>query len=372
MIMTHLSSMRPADWQCDVTLFNGNRNPIPSAEHVEMSFMQLVELVAQNITVCKNKANAPYFVLSRLRVGEYVGKTRERAIREGWPLEGKQRSASHMVGSTAIIADLDGITLKQLAEIKDRLKTAGLSYLLYSSHSYGRPDKPGVRARLIVPVDRVMGPIEYKVATKAFNHAFLAGRVDTSSCALAQQQGVWATSSDRQYISFKKVVMGGVLSLDSLIASSPTPVSPAHQIAPSSSSVGYYEPYEHGRVVKALQWIPAEDYGTWTRVGHWLKAAYGDLAFDTWLDWSETASAAAKTLNDTGSYSYQEKWRSFSPYIAPGAGSGMLFLSARDEAVVAVNHGANNGWGGRAQEAYNYLATYHPQTFAGMTRGKVA
>ena len=56
------------------------------------------------------------------RVSEYVGKTRERAIREGWPREGKQRSASHVVGTSVIVADLDGITLEQLAEIKDRLK----------------------------------------------------------------------------------------------------------------------------------------------------------------------------------------------------------------------------------------------------------
>jgi hypothetical protein len=370
--MTHLSSKLPADWRCDVTLFNGNRNPIPSAEHVELTFPQLVELVAQKILVCENKANVPYFVLSRLRVSEYVGKTRERAIREGWPREGKQRSASHVVGTTAIVADLDGITLEQLAEIKDRLKTAGSSYLLYSSHSYGRPDKPGVCARLIVPVDRYPNPSKYKGAAQAFNHAFLAGLVDTSSCSLAQQQGLWATSSDRQHLSFKEVVMDGVLGVDSLTAFSSTPVIPAHRMAPSSCSFGYYEPYDHGRVVKALRWIPAEDYGRWTRVGHWLKAAYGDLAFDTWVDWSETASVAAKTLNDTGSYSYQEKWSSFSPYIEPGAGSGTLFLSARDEAVVAVNHGAKNGWCDRAQEAYNYLATYHPQTFADLTRGRVA
>ena len=63
--MTHLSSKLPADWRCDVTLFNGNRNPIPSAEHVELTFPQLVELVAQKILVCENKANVPYFVLSR-------------------------------------------------------------------------------------------------------------------------------------------------------------------------------------------------------------------------------------------------------------------------------------------------------------------
>lgn len=48
------------------------------------------------------------------------------------------------------------------------------------------------------------------------------------------------------------------------------------------------------KVVSALTFIPASDRDIWVKVGHAIKAEYGDIGFDIWDQWSRTDEESYK------------------------------------------------------------------------------
>ena len=43
----------------------------------------------------------------------------------------------------------------------DKMEADGLTYKAYTTHSHGNPEKPGMRARIVIPVDSVLNIENY-------------------------------------------------------------------------------------------------------------------------------------------------------------------------------------------------------------------
>ena len=91
-----------------------------------------------------------------LKVAPLVERTLERAIRLGLPAVGKMRSGSHVTAGAWAKLDGDGLSKEQFAAMQETLSLTGIAHIIYSSHSNGRADKPGIRCRIIVFFDAAL------------------------------------------------------------------------------------------------------------------------------------------------------------------------------------------------------------------------
>lgn len=357
-----LSTMPIGDWTSGLTLFNGFYATQPSSEISNEPWA----ITAANIApgdgpvLVAEKDRALYFISSALRVAPLIGKTLERAKALGLPTIGKQRSSEHVTSSSMLVADLDGISEKQLAKIESNLRAAGLTNLIYSSHSHGRPDKPGVRCRLVLPVDESLNSPDYSRAAAGLNVLLLGGLADVSGFKLCQQQGTWATAPERAHLAFRRVYRGGVCSAAALIAAVPKverrDIQHDSNVAPVPLCG---DDLRH--VETALKLRDPNDYSTWAETGLWLRAAYGDAAYPVWLAWSLTADENHRADDDTCT----RKWAELVPRIPAGAGAGKFFGTTRDEAKVLILSAAGTGqWGTREKAAVLLLKSWHKREYA--------
>lgn len=317
-----------------------------------------------------DKEQSPYFVPTLLKDAPLINGTRAKAERLGLPLVGKQRSASHMTTATAVCADLDGISDGQLGEVEDRLRDARATFVIFSTHSHGREDKPGNRCRLVAPVDTPLDATTYKQAAMGLNTSLLNSLADSSGFGLHQQQGVWATARERAHHAFRRMHKAGVLSMESLLAAAP--MQP--KVSRGSSAVREYadQLVDMDRVATALAWIDPNAYKSWIDTAIWLKAAYGDAAYPVWLAWSETAEEASRADND-GRYAPQCVWDGLGPRLQPEHGAGALFARARDAALATVTAASQTRvWGTKAREGLTYLRRFHSRLYHDLTGGRVA
>ncbi|MCX7143796.1 MAG: hypothetical protein NT123_22680 [Proteobacteria bacterium] len=249
------------DWKGDLTRFRGFYDPLPESSLAELSWPEYAGHIA-NVAgprLTRKKEQAPYFVPCLLKDAPLVGRTLERACRAGLPLVGRQRSASHTTTARVIVVDLDGITAAQLARIEQRFQDAGLTYLIFSTYSHGRDDKPGIRCRIMLPVDMAMVAACYRQVSEGLNALFLENLADQTGFALHQQQGVWATAPDREHLAFHREHRGGVCSADALIAAAPVVTPPTRQTStyphnslPPTAQIR--------RLEEALPWVDANSY----------------------------------------------------------------------------------------------------------------
>lgn len=357
------SSMNLADWHGDVTFFGGAYSTRPASELVGGSFAVVIANIAPSDgpALIPEKERAPYFVPCRLQDAPLVGRTAEKARSSELPTTGKQRSASHVTESRLLIADIDGVTEARIAEIEGNLRANELTYLIYSTHSHGREDKPGTRVRVLVPVDKSLNQANYNKASEGLNAVFLGGLADPSGFALHQQQGVWTTAPERAQLAFRRVYKAGVASSDALTEAAPRKaISRNPHFMPSLGVVTF----DHERVESALRWIDPNAYTNWLNAAIWLKAAYGDAAFPVWVEWSESADAGSKQQND-GRYSPKRVWDELQPRITPEQGAAALFAHARDGALeTAQRAGRSGGWGEYERAALIYLRAFHKRLYS--------
>jgi hypothetical protein len=246
----------------------------------------------------------------------------------------------------------------QLTVIEKRLNDAGVTYLLFSSHSFGRADKPGVRCRLVVPVDIPLDSAAYKRAAQGLNVLMLDGLADQSGFALHQQQGTWATAPERAHLAFRRVHKEGVCSSTALLEAVPNAEMSRLTVVCIGSSSPL--PLESGRIKAALEWLNSNNYTVWFNTRAWLKAAYGDTAYPLWLAWSMTASDEHRADEEQCATA----WAELAPRIPAGAGAGKLFKAARDEALrVAKAAGRSGQWNERAKAALVYLQRFHAHVY---------
>lgn len=200
-------------WRGSITMFLNQFTTAPSQELVDLSWSEILEALAPAAgpRIIHQKINVPYFLPCQLREAPLTGRTLNRAIAQGLPTTGKQRSGAHVTSASLEIFDIDGIEQHRLDKIKVSLETAGVAAACWSSHSIGK--KPGVRCRLIIPIDRELKAPLYSSVHRWINDQILFGLADRTGESLAQCQGVWAVSNDRLEHAFRWILDGGVFVL---------------------------------------------------------------------------------------------------------------------------------------------------------------
>ena len=356
-----------------LTQFNGFYDTVPQAEITDVPFSVIVANVApvDDCLLIEDKDHAPYFVPCELRAAPFTGKTAERAAREGWGKIGKQRSGQHVCPSGILKYDLDGITQAVFVAIRAQVEAAEIAHLGYSTHSNGRADKPGVRARLLVPLDRALSQAEYSHAWAGFAELmFPDATLDKSAANIHQQQGVWCTSKDRAHLAFRFAGRGAPASADALIQAAPVQIAPKTQrtlsgVNNSDLIAGVSTPpLERLRI--ALDWLDANDRDVLVDAGLWLKVladVYGEsVAFDLWIEWSRTSAK----FDDADA---AMRWAGFDPYLGTEAAVGCLLAAARDATVSILKRELNNAeLTAHGKKAAIYLAQHHRRAF-GELRG---
>ena len=214
-----LSSQALDDWRGSLTTFNGFTDTRPDQEYSNSNWQDIKNKIAPEIPLLiTDKKRGEYFIPCLLKEAPLVGGTLAMAINTGNSTVGKMRSKDHATDTRLLIVDIDGLPENEFETILDGLKAENISYLTYSTYSHGNPAKPGVRARLVIPVDSAINVEDYPSAWQAFNTCYLAGSGDASGSNLYQQQGTWSCEPSRQALAFKMSNDAGVISVASLMA----------------------------------------------------------------------------------------------------------------------------------------------------------
>lgn len=358
------SDSERADIHCIAT-FEGTFNPLASTMECDLTADEIIERVApeDGPMLVEDKARATYFVPAGLRVAPFVGRTAERYPGQS----GYQRSSSHVVGGSWFAFDLDGLSEAEWLRIYGRLEASDAQYCAYSSYSRGV--KTGARVRLLLFMDRVLEPQEWKTAWDVVDKHVLDGLADKATARLSQQAGCWATHADRVDMAFRFFGGRRPLSADKLLAK-----APRTKPKPTRTFSGWTGRREPERVQRALCWLDPNRYDEWVatclglkagvRLGH-INEAEG---FQLWLAFSDRADASAKANNDATQYDPEAMWDRMEPTAAPPeALFGKLLARARDEAMRHVCGAISSKQStSRAEEAAHYLGAYHSRAMEGV------
>lgn len=377
--MKAVCSKQPiGEWRGDVAIYRGAFNPSPVGEAVDMSWVDLREVLcpASGAQVIADKNLATYITPGKLKIAPLVGKTLERALATGLPSLGVQRSATHVTSSTFLMFDLDGLPVEQVTRFGQSIARAGLSFFAYTSWSFGRQDKPGVRARFAIPIDRALPNAEYKRAWLGANNLFFEDSADQSGSKLCQQQGTWATSPDRQHLARRWGVTQGVASASELLAKAmPAATTSLPLSAPRTGlkalAVGWDGPPPSMKQIgMAVDVMDPNEYWEWDRTVSLL------IALSKGAGMSEAAllklarafesrgNAASRAGNAKPQYDTAKRFANWVPTISPSIAAGSLFAGARDKAEATYRHAvAKHRWVG-VKPAWTYLAAYHPKRWS--------
>lgn len=363
------SLMLLADWRGDLTEFGGSYSTTPIAEHVALPWDAYCERLAPSHgpTVTADKSRAIYVLPCLLAVGQLVGKTREKAIAHGRPAFGKQRSASHATEARAVLQEFDGIQCTQFESGIRGLKRAGVASLSYTTHSIGA--KPGLRARVIVPVDKPLDTAGYAAAHAAINATFFGGIADRTGGRLSQQQGVWVVHPDRVHLARRWAFGGGVLAVSELVSEVRGAITPSAERAPFQKARPIQAiallPPSIAQVEGAMKLFDPNDFHDWDRVvslGVALAGYGGQFANEVQQsveDFSNAAGADAKAKNAQPQYDPLARFQNWAPAIPANVAAATLFGEARDRARRIVKGALESGrWAG-TRPAREYLGVYH-------------
>jgi hypothetical protein len=362
------STIHVADRRFGIAMFPSFYGTRPTHEEAAASAGRIADLIApeDGPMIAADKERGLFFVPCALKEAPLIGKTLEQAVKQGLATTGKMRSGGHVTAGAWAKIDGDGLTEEQLAAALATLNLAGIAHLIYSTHSHGRADKPGIRCRIVVFFDRALEPAEYHGAVLSFSTWLFRYSLDESEARLCQQAGGWCAHPDRLELAFCYRQLDGVcVSTDALLAAAPVTTHHTGAQGSTSREVGAL-PIDAARIVEALKWIDPNAYGVWVDAAIWLKSAYGDAAYPLWLAWSETANREAQEGND-GRYALEKVWAGISPRLTTEQGAGTLYAKARDSVVATVREAAAVGlWAGQGTAGLVYLRRFHPRLFNDM------
>lgn len=362
------SNVHIADRRFDITMFPSFYGTYPTHEEMGATVGRIGDLIAPDHgpIIVTNKDTGVFFVPGALKDAPLVGKTLAYATEHGLPVVGKMRSRFHVTAGAVAKLDGDGLSEEQFAAIQAKLNLAGVAHLIYSTHSHGRPDKPGIRCRIILFFDRALEPADYQRAVLSLSRWLLGKSLDESEGRLSQQAGVWCAHPSRTERAFCiKQFDGACVSTDALLAAAPKQLPKNLDINAGPA------PLDAERLRQALCWVDPNDYVQWIDCAIWLKAAYGDAAYSLWLDWSERAGQEAQAENDRR-YAPDKVWAGITPRITCEQGAGALYAKGRDNAVAAARDAAaRKEWGkqGRGYSALLYLHQFHHRLYETLVRG---
>lgn len=196
-----LSAMPLSEWRGSVTTFAGFTGTTPVTELENATWSKISNQLASNKPIIlTDKKQGQYIVPCMLKTTEFVGNTRETAIQNGQPTIGKMRSKSHVKEARFLIMDGDGLSEDNLNAGLYNLKQDGITYLVYTTHSHGSAEKPGMRVRIVLLLNRPMNVEEYTQAWHGADKRYFngkAGEFDASGANMYQQQGTWCAHTDR-------------------------------------------------------------------------------------------------------------------------------------------------------------------------------
>jgi hypothetical protein len=217
-----LSTMALSDWRGSATTFAWFTGTIPVTELRDATWDVISALLAPTEpAILFDKKQGQYLVPCTLQPNELVGNTLDTAIKNNQPTIGKMRSKSHVTEASFLIMDVDGLSKVELNAGISKFINDGITYTTYTTHSQGRVDKPGMRVRIALPLDRAVNLAEYTAAWHGVDQHYFngkAGESDASGANMYQQQGTWCAHPDR--IGASKVLRrkAGVAVADALIA----------------------------------------------------------------------------------------------------------------------------------------------------------
>lgn len=189
------------DWRGSVTFFTGFTGTRPSQELENVAWNEVVvEICPEQVTELEDKKQGLYFVPCPLRDAPLVGKTLEAAKVKAKSTSGKMRSKNHITEAAFLVLDVDGIEKADYSSAKQSLGKDKITFLIYTTHSHGDPEKPGVRGRIIIPLNREVDVEEYRAAWHGFDEIYFDGQLakaDASGANLYQQQGTWCCHPER-------------------------------------------------------------------------------------------------------------------------------------------------------------------------------
>jgi hypothetical protein len=376
------STLELKDWTGTVTFFRSKVLTLPSAEHAGLPFSQLVESVASDDGPClvDSKDRVPYYVPCLLKVAPYVCETAVKMARRGLT-HGKQRSKSHVTTATWVIFDMDGIDEAAMLAALERLRRDRVSHIAYTSWSYGAPDKPGFRGRVLVPVDRTLDGDEYTSAWRWANSHYFSGLADISSRHMYQQQGLWACPPERRKLARRWVHRAGVLAVGDVLRS--IPPRPAMQRATVATVTPPAEMRVQVDAARAcVMTAPLNDLlavvgaPVLVRDGEGREGAVLTLAGRLHsaglpADFVESVCEqfnAARVVPplDTDVVADRASRHAGRPVMWP-----VLFKLARDVAAKVVGHAeAVDDWSMVNESVWGYLCTYHPATWQKVYRSR--
>ena len=332
------SAMSLLDWRGSITTFKGFTGTRPVLELNNATWHDIVKVVApvEPITL-DDKSHGLFFVPCLLKETLLVGNTLEYATNNGQPTTGKMRSKRHVTEAAMLVIDVDGLTDTDFKAGLAKITSDGLTVLFYTTYSYGSVEKPNIRARLVIPLDRPLGTEEYASAWYGFDQRYWqgqTGQADASGANLYQQQGTWCCHPDRFDDAKKKEILKGVASADALIALGRIAKSTCVTKAVSQIPIG---PQSHRRsncevnlckdkkmllLRTLLGYIdPDSTHDDWVHVGMALhyESAGEECGYVLFDDWSRGGNKY-KNVKET-----KAKWRSFRSRSGAGYTIATLF-----------------------------------------------
>lgn len=322
-----LSQKALADFRASLTIFKGFFGTRPCEELVAIGWDEVCGKVSPpNPQRIIDKKHGYYFIPSPLIEATFVGMTLEYAMKTGAPTTGKMRSKNHVTEAALLVLDVDGLPVVVLMACMEKMKSYDLTFHAFTTYSHGDPSKPGVRVRLLVPVDRPLNTELYAAAWQGFDWLFFEGKVglaDPSGANLYQQQGIRCVHPDRIKMAETWTNRAGVASAEYLIelgrkanpprvsSSEPSGDSAQRGITPPSRM-----PLSHGsvdsahleKIKKLLDFInPDCDYHEWFRVGMAIfnETRGSDEGLEIFDRWSSKGSKYK------GRRDIENTWKSF-------------------------------------------------------------
>jgi hypothetical protein len=326
-----LSDKPLSECRFSATFFDGFFRTTPKYELENAPWRDICNLICPDRPDClHDKCDGKYFIPCLLKDAPLVGNTAEIAKKQGLPTIGKMRSASHVTDALFSGFDIDGLSETELMACMEKLKAEGITYFAFTTFSHGSPDKPGMRVRLVIPLDRPVTSEEYTAAWHGFDQLFLGGQVgmaDPSGARLYQQQGTFCCHPSR--IGHEKSWRhdAGVASSDALIeiglkvqpAAIRTTMETGNEDCSSSVHVD--------KIVALLKWIdPDLSYPEWFRV----IAAVFNITHGSYegLEIVDSWSSGGKKYK--GYRDVKKYWRTVRPDHPKPAKIGTLAMMAKE------------------------------------------
>jgi hypothetical protein len=333
-------------------------------------------------TLCNDKQLLTYFTLGLLRSDvALVGKTLASARQRGEPEIGAMRSAAHVTTATAIVFDFDGLNLQQFLMVGTQVLGKGRAGLAYTTHSHGRKDKPGVRVRVVLPVDLRMDANAYRNAHGVMNAKLFSGLADETGKSLCQQQGVYGAHPERAHLAKCWRYEGDVFPLRDFLAKHQGAVAPTrHRVAvkhatPSAGTVARDLPTLE-RLTQAVPYLQADAYHDWTKGLMAFKAlcpyypdgSVRELAM-RFGNTSPSDSTRAQAATTDPRYDPGQVFDSAASILPPDAAAGVLLGMAKVRAADLVEAARGSRTASpESRAAAAYLAAHHRQTWAMLAR----